>query len=56
MTYLDSSTGITITRARALQELEAHGITNANEVAQFFADVGDATTYAAHKVLQWLGY
>tara|TARA_R110000868_G_scaffold143171_1_gene360965 strand:+ start:1681 stop:1893 length:213 start_codon:yes stop_codon:yes gene_type:complete len=56
MTYSDSAKGVTITRARALRELEAHGLTSPADVAQFFADMGYAATYAAHKVLRWLGY
>jgi len=56
MTYSDSAHGVTITRARALRELEAHGMTSPADVAQFFADMGYAATYAAHKVLRWLGY
>lgn len=56
MTYSESAKGVTITRARALRELEAHGLTSPADVAQFFADMGYAATYAAHKVLRWLGY
>ena len=56
MTYSDSAKGVTITKARALQELAHHGLTNPADVAQFLADMGDAAHYAAHKVLRWLGY
>jgi hypothetical protein len=56
MTYSDSAHGVTITKARALQELAHHGMTSPADVAQFLADMGDAATYAAHKVLRWLGY
>ena len=56
MTYLDSTQGVTITKARALQELAHHGLTQPADIAQFLADMGDAATYAAHKVLRWLGY
>jgi hypothetical protein len=56
MTYSDSAKGVTITKARALQELAHHGLTHPSDVAQFLADMGDAATYAAHKVMRWLGY
>ena len=56
MTYSESAKGVTITRARAMQELAHHGMTSPADVAQFFADMGYAANYAAHKVLRWLGY
>lgn len=56
MTYENSAHGVTITKARALQELAHHGLTSPADVAQFFADMGYAGSYKAHKVLRWLGY
>ena len=55
-TYSESAQGVTITRARALHELKIHGLTGADDVAAFYADVGDAAEYDAQTVLQWLGY
>lgn len=51
--YYDSAYDITISKARALQELENHGITC---IQEFFDDVGDREEYPAQKVLDWLGY
>lgn len=56
MTYLESAEGVTITRSRALRELQAHGICCPADLAQFDADLGVQPTYAAHAVLHWLGY
>lgn len=53
MTYLDSAKGITITKARAIKELAAHGI---YDLSEFFADCGNNDTYQAQAVLFWLGY
>jgi hypothetical protein len=54
MTYFESAEGETITKARALRELEKHGV--AGEADQFLADMGDCPTYEAQAVLAWLGY
>lgn len=56
MTYSDSARGVTITRTRAMQELRNHGVCDPADFAQFDADMGIRATYAAHKVLHWLGY
>ena len=53
MSYFDSAEGITITRARALKELERHGV---REFSEFFRELGDLETYDAVTVLFWLGY
>lgn len=53
MTYYDSAEGIEITQARALRELEKHGIDDPEE---FFAALGQSKTYDAQEVLGWLGY
>ena len=56
MTYYESAEGITITRARALQELRKHGVEHPSDIAEFDAEVGIKSTYRAHEVLHWLGY
>jgi len=53
MTYYESAEGETITRARALAELHAHGC---DDIADFLVECGDRETYDAQVVLQWLGY
>jgi len=54
MTYYDSAEETTISAARALQELDRHGV--ANEWADFQADCGEREDYDAQTVLAWLGY
>ena len=56
MTYYESAEGTTITRKRALQELERHGVCSPCDIAEFDADLGIHPTYQAHHVLHWLGY
>lgn len=56
MTYSESAAGITITQSRALLELRRHGLIRAEDVAEFFADMGKSESYAATAVLEWLGY
>jgi hypothetical protein len=57
MTYSESAEGVTITKARALREIEAHGLVRGSDDWQaFFADLGDHETYSASAVLGWLGY
>jgi len=51
--YYESARGLTITQARAIQELKRHGITVFD---MFFKDLGNKGTYNAGRVLQWLGY
>lgn len=56
MTYSESAKGLTITAARAKQELAKHGSTEAHDWAAFLEDMGDKPTYKASAVLEWLGY
>lgn len=56
MTYFDSAKGEMITKARAMRELDRHGITHEDDRAAFLADMGDRETYDAQAVLAWLGY
>ena len=56
MTYLQSSDGITISRKRALKELESHGITSQSEINEFYSELGYRETYEAYEVLVWLGH
>ncbi|EDT6879167.1 hypothetical protein AIC90_004175 [Salmonella enterica subsp. enterica] len=51
--YLESAEKVAISRARALQELRAHGIDDTDE---FYTDLGDCDIYRAQDVLCWLGY
>jgi len=55
-TYSESASGVTITKARALQELARHGVDDAESIALFLAECGDRATYRASAVLAWLGY
>tara|TARA_R110000737_G_scaffold214335_1_gene231240 strand:+ start:45 stop:212 length:168 start_codon:yes stop_codon:yes gene_type:complete len=55
MTYSESAAGIKISKKRAIQELEKHGIDSIGRV-EFFQDLGDHSIYAAEDVLIWLGY
>ena len=57
MTYYDSAEGITITRERAFQELEAHGHPlDFRGLREFFRECGNAPRYNAQRVLEFLGY
>lgn len=56
MSYLDSAQGVTITQARAIAELDAHGVGDAASVQAFLGEVGNRAEYAAQEVLHWLGY
>lgn len=56
LTYSQSAKGVTITHARALTELRTHGLTDAEDIADFHASLGEHPTYNAHAVLVWLGY
>ena len=56
MSYLESSEGVVITRARALQELRKHGVCDPLDFDDFDACLGIRQTYRAHEVLFWLGY
>ena len=53
MNYYESAEDLTITKARALKELEDHCC---EDIEQFFDDLGDHEEYDAQKVLAWLGY
>jgi len=56
MTYSESAQGITITKKRALKELAKHGLDLPCAHQEFFADMGNHSTYKAEDVLSWLGY
>ena len=53
MNYYESAEDLTITKARALQELEDHCC---EDIEEFLDDLGDKEEYDAQKVLEWLGY
>ena len=53
MNYYESAEDLTITKARALKELEGHGC---KDIEEFLDDLGDKEEYDAQKVLEWLGY
>lgn len=55
MTYYESAEGMTISRERALRELEKHYI-DAEGIQAFFSDLGEHEEYDAQGVLDWLGY
>lgn len=50
--YYDSAEELTITRTRALREVEAHDC----DAQEFLEDMGDSETYLAQDVLSWIGY
>jgi hypothetical protein len=54
MAYYESAKGTTITRKRALKELDKHGVLCDSE--SFYRDLGLKETYNAQDVLNWLGY
>jgi hypothetical protein len=51
--YYESAENQAISKKRAIQELEKHGI---DDTTEFFNDLGNMTTYQAQTVLEWLGY
>lgn len=53
MDYYESAEEITITRSRAFNELNNHGVVTYDE---FLNEMGDKDTYDAQEVLAWLGY
>jgi hypothetical protein len=66
MTYLDSAEGVTITKARAFQELRNHGVMQ-EDFEDFLMDIisypdtkldeeGNIVEMQARDVLFWLGY
>ena len=52
MSYYESAEGVTISKARAKQEIAKH---SANWL-EFVEDMGDNASYNAQAVLAWLGY
>lgn len=57
MTYSESAKGITITKARALKELERHGcIIDGETLSDFYGMLGNHEMYKASDVLAYLGY
>jgi hypothetical protein len=52
MTYYESAAGQVITKQRAIQECNAHGVS----ALEMFADIGEREEYDAQEVLNWLGY
>ena len=55
-TYSESARGLTISRERAIRELQDHGVFHPVDMEDFFAECGDRETYDAERVLAWLGY
>ena len=58
LSYYESAEECTISRNRALRELEKHGIDTdeSPEIDNFYAELGIKEEYAAQSVLGWLGY
>ncbi|EBY5753486.1 hypothetical protein EKL85_21515 [Salmonella enterica subsp. enterica serovar Give] len=54
--YFGSAENMSISRKRALEELKKHHFDNTDDIAEFYADVGDCDIYRAQDVLRWLGY
>lgn len=54
MNYYESAENVTISRQRALRELEDHGAMS--DLDQFDKDLGVKENYNAQEVLAWLGY
>ncbi|NIF23919.1 hypothetical protein [Candidatus Pantoea multigeneris] len=54
--YYESAEDTDITRDRALQELKAHHFVSEEDIAAFYADLGEREFYRAQDVLRWLGY
>lgn len=53
MTYYESAEDEVISKERAVQELNKHGVIDTKE---FFTDCGNLEFYIATDVLEWLGY
>ena len=51
--YYESAEDISISRTRALSELEKHNI---NDPTEFYEQMGFHQHYPAQDVLRWLGY
>lgn len=56
MSYYQSAQGQTISLARAILELQRHGMSGWQDAKQFYADLGLRDWYTAQEVLAWLGY
>lgn len=54
--YYESAENTAISRTRALLELKKHHISSAEDITEFYADLGDCDIYRAQDVLRWLGY
>lgn len=54
--YFESADCCAITRKRALHELEKHNLTNPEDIADFYRELGKLDIYRAQDVLSWLGY
>lgn len=54
--YFESAENTAISRKRALQELKRHHLSDPEDVAEFFRDLGKLDIYKAQDVLRWLGY
>jgi len=54
--YYESAENTAISRRRALEELRRHQLDAPEDVAEFYANVGDCDIYQAQAVLRWLGY
>lgn len=54
--YYESAETVAISRKRALEELAKHQCDRAEDIAEFYADLGDCDIYRAQDVLRWLGY
>ena len=52
---LGQARGLSVTHARALAILRAHGM-GAADVAEFYQDEGRRERYSARRVYLWLGY
>ena len=52
MTYYESAQDLTISRKRAVQEVERHYCS----VDEFLEEMGTKSKYNAQAVLEWLGY
>jgi len=56
MNYYESAEGEIVSKKRALEELENHGLNTENEIADFLQTAGNSNYYDAQTVLGYLGY
>ncbi|WP_252120360.1 hypothetical protein [Symbiopectobacterium purcellii] len=54
--YFESAENCVISRKRALYELETHNLSDPEDIADFYRELGDLDIYRAQDVLRWLGY